>query len=121
MAAGLNWFRLDSDIAQNPKIVDLITSNGQRGAAAAFVFVASIGYSAAHNTDGEIRKSVLPFIHGTTATARLLVDVGLWEADETGWWITRYAEHQPTKATREAISAAKSEAGKRGAAARWGT
>lgn len=121
MATGLNWFRVDVDIAQNPKIVDLITQNGQRGAAAAFVFIASIGYCAAHNTDGELLKSVLPFIHGNAATARLLVESGLWETDEKGWRITRYAEHQPTKATREAISAAKAAAGKKGAEARWGT
>lgn len=121
MAAGLNWIRLDSDIAQNPKIVDLITENGQRGAAAAFVFIASIGYCAAHNTDGALGKAVLPFIHGNTATARLLVEAGLWEVTDKGWRIARYAEHQPTKATREAISAAKSDAGKKGAAARWGT
>lgn len=116
MAAGLPWVRIDSDLAQNPKIVDLVAEHGQRGLAAAFVFVGSIGYSAGHNTDGEIRKGVLPFIHGTAAHARLLVEVGLWDIAERGWRISRYAEHQPTMATREALS----EAGKKGAAKRWG-
>src|SRR5690606_237782 len=94
---------------------DLVAEHGQRGMAAAFVFICAIGYSAAHNTDGVIRKAHLPFIHGTAAHARLLVEVGLWDTAEKGWQITNYASHQPTLATREALS----EAGKRGAAKRW--
>lgn len=116
MAAGLPWVRLDSDIAHNPKIADLIAEHGQKGAAACFAFVCSIGHAAAHNTDGEIRKGVLPFIHATPAHARLLVTAGLWEATDEGWRIVKYAEHQPTRATREALA----EAGRRGAAKRWG-
>jgi len=116
MAAGLPWVRIDSDLAQNPKVADLVAEHGARGKAAAFVFVCSIGYAAAHNTDGSIKKANLPFIHGTAADARLLVEVGLWDVVEKGWQISRYAEHQPTLATREALS----EAGKKGAAKRWG-
>lgn len=120
MASGLPWVRVDSDLAQNPKIAELVDQYGQRGMAAAFVFVCSIGHSAAHNTDGLVRKAVLPFIHGTPPLARLLVEVGLWEQAEKGWQISRYAEHQPTMAMREAIEKAKSEAGRKAANARWG-
>jgi hypothetical protein len=120
VATGLPWVRVDSDLAQNPKILDLIAENGQRGMAAAFMFVCSIGYSAAHNTDGSIRKAALASIHGTPVLARLLVDSGLWEPFEKGWQITKYAEHQPTMAMREAIEKAKSEAGRKAANARWG-
>lgn len=120
MASGLNWFRVDSDLAQNPKIIGLVSAYGQRGMAAAFLFVCSIGYAAAHNTDGELLKSVLPFVHGTPAQARLLVEAGLWDATDKGWWITKYDEHQPTKTTREQVSAARSEAARKAANARWG-
>jgi hypothetical protein len=120
MATGLPWVRIDSDLAQNPKIADLASEHGQRGLAAAFVFVCSIGHCAAHNTDGEIRKAMLPFIHGTAALARLLVEAGLWEVVDKGWRITGYAEHQPTRAAREAEANARSEAGRKAANARWG-
>lgn len=120
MATGLPWVRIDSDLAQNPKIAELAAEHGQRGLAAAFVFVCSIGHAAAHNTDGEIRKAVLPFIHGNAALARLLVEARLWVATETGWAIAGYADHQPTKAAREADAAARSEAARKAANARWG-
>lgn len=120
MANGLPWFRVDSDIAQNPKIVALISEHGQRGMAAAALFLFSIGYAAAHNTDGEMQKASLPFVHGTTAHARLLVEAGLWDAAESGWWISKYDEHQPTKATREAVSKERSEAARKAANTRWG-
>ena len=120
MATGLPWVRVDSDLAQNPRIVTLIADHGQRGMAAAFMFICSIGHAAAHNTDGVVLKAVLPFIHGTPALAPLLVEAGLWEDAEKGWKIAKYDEHQPTKATREATSGARSEAARKAANARWG-
>ncbi len=120
MASGFPWFRVDSDLAQNPKIAELVAEHGQKGMAAAFVFVCSIGHASGHNTDGEVRKAVLPHIYGNTALARLLVEAGLWEVTEKGYVIPGYAESQPTKATREADAAARSEAARRAANARWG-
>lgn len=120
MATGLPWVRIDSDLAQNPKIAELASEHGQKGLAAAFVFICSIGHCAAHNTDGEIKKAMLPFIHGTTATARLLVETGLWEVAEKGWRVVNYASHQPMKAARDADAAARSEAARKAANARWG-
>jgi len=120
MATGLPWVRIDSDLAQNPKIADLASDYGVRGLAAAFVFVCSIGHCAAHNTDGDIRKAMLPFIHGTVPLARLLVDAGLWETTDTGWRVTNYAEHQPTSETREVDAKRRTEAARTAANARWG-
>ena len=120
MAAGLPWVRVDSDLAQNPKVADLVAEYGARGKAAAFVFVCSIGYSAAHNTDGAIRKAMLPFVHGTAADARILVEAGLWDVAEKGWQISRYAEHQPTMAARELEAKARQEKARNAANARWG-
>lgn len=120
MATGLPWVRIDSDISQNPSIVDMIEQHGQRGLAAAFVFVGSIGHCAAHNTDGVLRKSILPFVHGTPALARLLVEAGLWEQEGTGWRIPKYEGHQPTREVRESDAAARSAAAKKAADARWG-
>jgi hypothetical protein len=120
MTAGLSWFRVDSDIAQNPKIAQLVADHGQKGLAAAFVFICSIGHSAGHNTDGEVTKGVSPHIYGNAALARLLVEAGLWEVTDKGWVIPGYAESQPTKATLDAEADKRSEAGRKAANARWG-
>lgn len=120
MSAGLTWFRVDSDIAQNPKIAQLVADHGQKGLAAAFVFVCSIGHASGHNTDGDVKKAILPHIYGNSVYARLLVEAGLWEATEKGYCIPGYAESQPTRATREADAAARSESARKAANARWG-
>lgn len=119
MASGFTWFRLDTDIASNPKIVDLITEYGARGKAAAFVWIASIGHCSQHLTDGHVKKGVLPLLHGTPADARLLVEAGMWAVAEKGWEIVNYAEHQPTRDVAEAMAKRRSEAGRAGAMARW--
>jgi hypothetical protein len=49
-------------------------------------------------------------------TAKLLVDVDLWEVAEDGWQIHDFDDYLPTAET----SSARSEAGKKGANARWG-
>ncbi|MGI6878799.1 hypothetical protein [Microbacterium sp. gxy059] len=120
MATGLPWIRIDSDIASNPKIADLIAEHGAKGKAAAFVYVAAIGYAAAHQTDGHIPRGGLLICHGTPNDARLLVDAGLFEQAEKGWQVANYAEHQPTRAVAEAAAAERSERARKAAEARWG-
>ncbi|MGN7977406.1 hypothetical protein ACTJJ4_07510 [Microbacterium sp. 22195] len=120
MATGLPWVRMDSDIYANPKVATFIDEHGQRGLAAMAVWHFAIEYSGAHATDGVIAKSALRFIHATAATARLLVEGGFFEPHEKGWAVTGYANHQPTKEITEALRQQLSEAGKKGAAARWG-
>lgn len=48
--------------------------------------------------------------------AGLLVDAGMWDVVDDGWMIHDFSDYLPDKETSEARSAA----GKRGAAARWG-
>jgi hypothetical protein len=48
--------------------------------------------------------------------AGLLVDVGMWDAAGDGWMIHDFADYLPDKE----LSTARSEAGKKGAASRWG-
>ncbi|MFC4006563.1 hypothetical protein ACFOY2_04980 [Nonomuraea purpurea] len=48
--------------------------------------------------------------------ARLLVDAGMWDVVSDGWMIHDFVDYLPDKE----VSAARSEAGKKGAAARWG-
>lgn len=120
MAAGLSWVRMDTDIYANPKVVDFIDEHGDRGLAAIAVWKFAIEYSGGHGTDGTISRAVLRLIHGKPQHARLLVEAGFLTETETGWSVNGYEDHQPSKATTEALSQARSEAGKKGAAKRWG-
>lgn len=88
---GLPWVRLDTQFAQNPKILYLIEDKKFR---AAFVWVAALAYAGAQGTDGFLPAACLPVIHGTRADAKALVDVGLWLETIGGWEINDWDQHQ---------------------------
>lgn len=88
---GLPWVRLDTQFASNPKILYLVEDKKFR---AAFVWVASLGYSGAHGTDGFIPAAALPFLHATKADAKALSEVGLWLETIGGWEINGWNEFQ---------------------------
>lgn len=116
---GLPWFRADTNLPTHDKILDLI-GRGPKGKGAAFVYICSIAHSVGNGTDGFIAKAALPFIHGTPAEARLLMESRLWVQVENGWQIPNFGTRQMIGATAQAVSAARSEAGKKGAEKRWG-
>lgn len=120
MATGLPWVRMDTDTHENPKILDFIEEHGQRALAAIAVWKFAIGYAGGHGTDGEITRAALKQVHGTPTHARLLVDAGFFELTEKGWQISGYETHQPSRAMTDQLREQLSEAGKKGAAARWG-
>lgn len=120
MATGLPWVRMDTDTHENPKILDFIEEHGQRALAAIAVWKFAIGYAGGHGTDGEITRAALRQVHGTPAHARLLVEAGFFDVTEKGWQISGYEVHQPSRAITEQLREQLSEAGKKGAAARWG-
>lgn len=119
MATGLPWVRMDTDTHENPKILDFIEAHGQRALAAIAVWKFAIGYAGGHGTDGAISRAALRQIHGTPAQARLLVEAGFFEITDKGWQVLSYETHQPTRAITEQLREQLSEAGKKGAAARW--
>ena len=88
---GLPWVRLDTQFANNPKLLYLIEDKKFR---AAFVWVASLGYAGAHGTDGFLPAACLPFIHATRADAKSLCEVGLWMESIGGWEINGWADFQ---------------------------
>lgn len=120
MATGLPWVRMDTDTHENPKILDFIEEHGQRALAAIAVWKFAIGYAGGHGTDGEITRAALRQVHGTPTHARLLVEAGFFDVTEKGWQISGYEVHQPSRAITEQLREQLSEAGKKGAAARWG-
>ena len=88
---GLPWVRLDTNFAQNPKILYLIEDKRHR---AIVTYVAGLGYAGAQGTDGFLPSAALPVIHGTRTDAKHLVDVGLWLESLGGWEINDWNEHQ---------------------------
>lgn len=109
---GLPWVRLDTQFAQNPKVLYLIEDKKFK---AAFVYVAGLGYSGAHGTDGFIPAAALTFLHATKSDAKALVDVGLWLECIGGWEVNSWAEFQPSN---EETQARKKKA-RDAAMARW--
>lgn len=116
---GLPWIRLDTNIPTNTKILEL-AGRGDKGLAAAFVYVASLAHAGGHETSGFIAKGALPFVHGKPAHARLLAEARLWIVVEGGWQIANWGERNLVGATSQALSEVRAAAGRKGAATRWG-
>ena len=119
---GLPWYRKDTNFHTHDKVLDLVAF-GAKGKAAGFVYDCSLGYAVGNGNDGLIKRSALPFVHGTTADARLLVEVGLWQVVESGWQIKNFGTRQVVGASQQVkedqLRADRSEAGKKGAESRW--
>lgn len=120
MASGLPWFRMDTDIYVNDKILEIVDEHGTKGKAAIAVYLFALAYSSAHLTDGLVKRGILRAVHGSPQDARLLVDAGLFETHPDGWIIHSYYAHQPSRKTAEELSQERAENGRKGAEARWG-
>jgi len=90
----LPWVRLDSSIASHDKTLALLSDPSPKRWQAMSSYVFALGWSGEHGTDGAIPRAALPFVHGTTATAALLVKHGFWETAENGWQVRNYVERQ---------------------------
>lgn len=102
----LPWVRIDSGIASHDKVLNLLNDPSPKRHQAAFSYVCSIAWAANQGTDGRIPRTALPFIHGSTTTARLLQVYRLWEEAEGGWRIRNFAMRQELSA----VTAGKREA-----------
>lgn len=116
------WGRMDDAFDEHPKVLALLDMEG----AAAAVGLWTLCWTWAHRNTrkkgripGLIPASLPRRFFGPAARemAALLVEVGLWdELDADGWMIHDFADYLPGKE----LSQKRSEAGKRGAAKRWG-
>lgn len=117
------WARLDDEFDDHPKVIAVLEH--EHGGAAIGLWTLCLTWAYRNTlkrgkTPGRIPAS-LPRRYlgpGARELAALLVKEGLWDAlpEGEGWSIHDFAEYLATPKTR----AARSEAGKRGAAARWG-
>lgn len=102
----LPWVRLDTAIASNHKVLQLIGDKNHR-AVTAYIF--GLAYCGQQGTDGYIPKAALPFLHATSKDARALVDAALWHEESGGWQVNDWREYQPSTV----------ETDRRGQRARW--
>lgn len=95
---GLPWVRLDTQWPHNPKFLMLVEDKKWR---AICVYMAGLGYSGVHGTNGYVPAVALPMLHGTRKEAGELVEVRLWAPAQGGWDINGWAEFQPSTEENE--------------------
>jgi len=115
----LPWVRLDSHIASHDKILGLTTDPSPKRWQAAFSYVCAIGWSGDQGTDGRIPTAALPFVHGNTATARLLVKHQLWDEGIGCWTIRNFATRQELAVVTAGKREMKRVAAEKGNCVRW--
>jgi hypothetical protein len=107
------FVRLDVGYLDNPKIADALDASPL----AVLAHVASMTHCRQHRTDGVfVIRRILRKVGATTEDARLLLALGLW--DDLGGGkaeLHDYLKHQESAAQIARLS----EAGKKGAAAKW--
>lgn len=111
-AKGLPWIRFDTTLPDHPKILDLLgMKDGHRSA---FVYCCALAYAGRHGTDGFITSAALPRINGRKQDATNLVQVGLFDPDDTGWHIHDYADYQQTSEVTDEVRAKRRKASRKG-------
>lgn len=113
----MTFVPLDDGFFDHPKA----RAAGKDGRA---LYLAGLCHCGANLTDGRIDRAVLPLIAAkaevrAAATARRLIDAGLWIEDGDGWQVAGYLDRNKTRAQVEAEKARKAAAGRKGAASRW--
>lgn len=81
----------------------------------AFRHLKAMAWCHKNRTDGFLTRAAAMSIVSPTA-ARELEAAGFWEPCEKGWRIHDYLEHQESRASLDAAA----NAGRKGAASRWG-
>jgi hypothetical protein len=118
----LPWHRMDVGAMSHPKVLDLLNDRAPAATKyrAVVSWVASIGWSTEHETDGRIPTSAFPYIHATDATARLLVKFDLWEEGDLGSYrVHNYAKRNPLARTVDQLREDRRLAGAKSACRRW--
>lgn len=115
---GLPWVRMDVNMPTHDKVLNLLSDPSPKRWQAMASYAFSIMWSGGHGTDGRIPRSALPFVHGSEATARLLVKHGLWLEQTAAWQIKNFDQRQELDVISEAKEAGRRAAGRKAACIR---
>lgn len=114
------WFKVDDQLAFHAKTI--LAGNSAMG-----LWVRAGAWASAHLTDGFIPTHMANAMASAMANpcdSAQLVEAGLWIEKEGGYQFHDWELFQPDskaeKERREEVSRSRSEAGRRGAEARWG-
>lgn len=111
----MTWVRIDDEFGEHPKIAALSSP-------AFRAHVLALCYCNRNLTDGYIPLSVAKMLTGSARRLTELVEGELWERDENGGYqIHDYLEYNPPREWVEDQRKKRSDAGKKGAMARWQT
>jgi hypothetical protein len=114
------WAKLDDRFHTNPKVLKVWTTNP----AALGLHALAMSYCAGEQTDGMVPEAFLMLMMPTTKARaeaiRTLTDAGLWKKLGEAYVIHDWLEYNPSRASVEARSRERREAGRKGAAKRWG-
>ena len=115
------WFKVDDGFLTSSKVMSIPRS--ERATVLGFWLMAGV-WSAHEMKDGLVPVGVLEELGCTDEARERLVSVGLWVvAEKGGILIHNWGKYQPTAEglleRRDAISKARSEAGKKGMQSRW--
>lgn len=117
------WARLDDKFHTHPKVAELDPTPVMAPlmAAALGLHMLALSWCADQLTDGIVPRTQPARLIGGAVDNLIeeLVRVGLWEKKGRGYFVHDYLDYNPSRAQVEARKTAQSEAGKRGAHARW--
>lgn len=113
------WIKLDDQWMDHPKMI-------AAGRDARDMWLASLTWCAKHLTDGYFHKNLLHSLASTAGVdvancqefASILLDVGLWDATENGYYVHDYLEYNPSKQDVIDTKEARKEAGRAGGIAK---
>lgn len=117
----MTWTKVCENFYDDPRLM-------RAGEDAADLHLRAMVYSNRHGTDGFVPRWCLSALsrkptRTVNALVRALVEAGAWAEEGEGWRLEGFHETQPyaseVSAKREALSAARSAAGKAGNMARW--
>jgi hypothetical protein len=97
----MTWFKIDDDFFFHPKVV-------AAGNAAIGLFVRCGSWASNHLTDGHIPHQVIAMF-GTATDIDNLIDVGLLEETDTGYWMPAFLDYNPSADEVKAQKAATAE------------
>lgn len=113
----MSWTKIDDQLHAHHKI-----SRAWRCRPALGLHLMAMSYSACFALDGFVPDAFviekLPRAKERATTTAALVDSGLWEPESEGWRIHNWAAYNGREVS-PALRAARSAAGKKGAAAKW--
>lgn len=109
----MSWLKIDDGLFLHPKWL-------RTPATARALWITALSYCGKMNTDGCVDSALLPLLGGSVEDAEALTSSGLWDAVGGGYCFHDFEEYNRTTQQAEVLSETRAEAGRAGAAVRWG-